>query len=92
MAFTVTPVRFIVATVALATLATVLPNADAFAAQSRRKTTTEQPAVDTPAKPVTRRKATSCAEYGPGFVAVDGTGTCVKIGGSIGVDAGGRIR
>jgi hypothetical protein len=31
----------------------------------------------------------SCAAYGPGFVKVEGTGTCVQIGGSISVDAGG---
>ena len=92
MAFTVTPVRFVVAATALATLATMLPHADAFAAQSRRKTAAEQQTAGTPAKPVTRRKTTSCAEYGPGFVAVEGAGTCVKIGGSIGVDAGGRAR
>jgi hypothetical protein len=30
----------------------------------------------------------SCAAYGPGFVKVDGTGTCVKIGGAVGVGAG----
>lgn len=92
MAFTVTPVRFVVAAAALATLAIMLPHADAFAAQSRRKPAAERPTADTPAKPVTRSKTTSCADYGPGFVAVEGTGTCVKIGGSIGVDAGGRVR
>jgi hypothetical protein len=32
-------------------------------------------------------KAGSCATYGPRFVMVDGTGTCVKIGGSVSVDA-----
>jgi hypothetical protein len=31
-------------------------------------------------------KAGSCASYGPRFVMVEGTGTCVKIGGSISVD------
>lgn len=92
MAFTVTLVRFIAVTISLATLAIVLPPADAFAAQSHRKPAAQQPTAGAPAKPVTRRKATSCAEYGPGFVAVEGTGTCVKIGGSIGVDAGGRVR
>ena len=25
----------------------------------------------------------ACAAYGPGFVAVDGTDTCVKVGGSV---------
>ena len=32
-------------------------------------------------------KAGSCASYGRGFHMVEATGTCVKIGGSISVDA-----
>jgi hypothetical protein len=31
----------------------------------------------------------SCAAFGPGFVRVDGTETCVKIGGTIGIGVGG---
>ncbi|AMA61322.1 hypothetical protein [Bradyrhizobium sp. CCGE-LA001] len=31
-------------------------------------------------------RAGSCASYGPRFVMVEGTGTCVKVGGSISVD------
>lgn len=31
-------------------------------------------------------RAGSCASYGPRFVMVEGTGTCVKIGGSISID------
>jgi len=31
----------------------------------------------------------SCAAYGPGFAKVEGTETCVKIGGSISVGVGG---
>jgi hypothetical protein len=30
----------------------------------------------------------SCAAYGPGFVKIDGTGTCVKVGGAIEIGAG----
>lgn len=30
--------------------------------------------------------AGSCASYGPRFVMVEGTGTCVKIGGAISID------
>jgi hypothetical protein len=30
-----------------------------------------------------------CAAFGPGFVKVEGTDTCVKIGGSFRVDVGG---
>ena len=33
--------------------------------------------------------ANSCAAYGPGFVKVTGGDTCVKIGGGIGIEAGG---
>jgi hypothetical protein len=33
----------------------------------------------------------SCAGYGPGFVKVDGTGTCVKIGGAIRVEGGSSV-
>ena len=32
--------------------------------------------------------AKSCAAYGPGFVKVEGTDTCMKIGGGIGIGAG----
>jgi hypothetical protein len=31
----------------------------------------------------------SCAAYGPGFVKVEGTSTCVKTSGSVGIGAGG---
>jgi hypothetical protein len=31
-------------------------------------------------------KANACASYGPRFVMVEGTGTCVRIGGSISID------
>ncbi len=33
----------------------------------------------------------SCAAYGPGFVKVEGTDTCVQIGGSIGIGVGGAV-
>ena len=33
-------------------------------------------------------RGNSCAAYGPGFVKVEGSGTCVKVGGSVQVGAG----
>jgi hypothetical protein len=33
-------------------------------------------------------RSNSCASLGPGFVKVEGTDTCVKLGGSIRVDGG----
>ena len=40
--------------------------------------------------PVKRAHAgNSCAAYGPGFVKVEGTETCVKIGGAVSIGVGG---
>ncbi|MBV9531285.1 MAG: hypothetical protein JO283_09490 [Bradyrhizobium sp.] len=33
-----------------------------------------------------------CAAFGPGFVKVEGTGTCVKVGGALSVGVGGSAR
>jgi hypothetical protein len=46
----------------------------------------EQPKLKKPAQATQK----PCAEYGPGFVQVEGTNTCVKVGGS--VEAGGGYR
>lgn len=37
-------------------------------------------------------RANPCASFGAGFVAVEGTSTCVKVGGAISVGVGGRVR
>jgi hypothetical protein len=34
----------------------------------------------------------SCAAYGPGFVKIDGTDTCVQIGGVVSIGIGGSSR
>jgi hypothetical protein len=45
-----------------------------------------------PVKPVKGASAGhSCASYGQGFVKVEGTGTCVKVGGAVRVDVGGGM-
>lgn len=36
------------------------------------------------------RASNACAAYGPGFVKVEGSDTCVRLGGSVGVGVGGR--
>jgi hypothetical protein len=38
------------------------------------------------------RAGNSCAAYGPGFVKLAGSETCVKLGGGIGVETGGSVR
>jgi hypothetical protein len=52
-----------------------------------------EPSSQQPRKPPTIGtlppvKGNPCAAFGPGFVKVDGSSTCVKVGGSVGVDAG----
>jgi hypothetical protein len=37
-----------------------------------------------------RPKGNPCAQYGPGFVQVMGSTTCVKVGGSVTIESGGR--
>ena len=37
------------------------------------------------------RAGNSCAAYGPGFAKVDGTDTCVKIGGAVSIGVGGNV-
>ena len=42
-------------------------------------------------KPLRAHAANPCTEFGPGFARIDGTSTCVKVGGSIGVEVGSRV-
>ncbi len=51
--------------------------------------TPPRPRADPPASTAKvlplKRAASACAAYGAGFVRVEGTGTCVKLGGSVDV-------
>jgi Porin subfamily len=38
-----------------------------------------------------KRAGNACAEYGPGFARLDGTDTCVKIGGTVSFGVGGNV-
>jgi hypothetical protein len=58
----------------------------------------EQPRTPKPDKPVSSGRqlplkgaaaGNPCAAYGPGFVRVAGSETCVKIGGAVSVEVGG---
>jgi hypothetical protein len=66
--------------------------ASPVAAETRRLPATERsPAVKTlPLKGAGR--ANPCATYGPGFVQVEGTGSCVKLGGTLDVGVSTSIR
>jgi hypothetical protein len=63
----------------------LLPAWSAAAQQSAR-----QP--DKPPKPDKPHpaKVNDCAAYGPGFVKVEGSNTCIRIGGGVSLEAGGN--
>jgi hypothetical protein len=50
------------------------------------KTNASQPAVTTKSRPAAQVK--NCSAYGAGFMAMPGTDMCIKIGGSVTVEAG----
>jgi hypothetical protein len=62
-----------------------LLSASAASAQQSRD---GKPAKTLPLRPA-KTAANPCAEYGAGFVRIEGSSTCIKIGGSLGVGVGG---
>jgi hypothetical protein len=62
-------------------------SASTASAQQSRDLKPGKPAATIPLR-APKTAANSCAEYGAGFVKVEGTSTCMKIGGSIGVGVG----
>jgi hypothetical protein len=63
-------------------------SASSASAQQARDQKPDKPATSIPLRPA-KAAANPCAEYGPGFVKVEGSSTCMKIGGSISVGVGG---
>lgn len=53
-----------------------------FAAASKKPVAMKQSMKPAP------RKTNPCAQYGAGFVQVEGTSTCIRIGGSVGIGGG----
>jgi Porin subfamily len=71
----------------LAIVVAVLAASSALAEQSPRKS--DKSATSGRLLPVKGAHAgNSCAAYGPGFFKVEGTETCVKIGGAVSIGAG----
>jgi hypothetical protein len=61
----------------------------AVAAEQPRPQKPDRAATSGKLLPVKRsNSANACAEYGAGFVKIDGTNTCMKIGGAVSVGAG----
>ncbi len=71
----------------LAVIVAVLPTWGAVAQQSN-----QQPKNLPKSGTLHSVKGNPCAKYGAGFVKIEGSGTCIKIGGSVSVEAGGSAR
>jgi hypothetical protein len=69
-------------------IALAVVSASSASAQQSRERKPDKPAAGVPLRPA-RTAVNPCAEYGAGFVRVEGSSTCVKIGGAISVGAGG---
>ena len=63
----------------------------AFAESSRPLKLDTPGATDKPAPLKGKASSNSCAAYGAGFVKVEGTDTCVKIGGAVSIGAGANM-
>jgi hypothetical protein len=69
-------------------MAVVLASA-ADAAEQPRPQKADRAAMSGRLLPLKRsNSANACAEYGAGFVRIEGTNTCMKIGGAVSVGAG----
>jgi hypothetical protein len=62
-------------------------SASAAPAQQSRDGKPDRPAKSLPLRPA-KAAANPCAEYGAGFVRIEGSSTCIKVGGSLSVGAG----
>jgi hypothetical protein len=62
-------------------------SASAAPAQQFRDGKPDKPAKSLPLRPA-KAAVNSCAEYGAGFVRIEGSSTCIKVGGSLSVGAG----
>jgi hypothetical protein len=61
----------------------------AAAAEQPRPRKADRAATSGQLLPMKRsNSANACAEYGAGFVRIEGTNTCIKIGGAVSVGAG----
>jgi hypothetical protein len=63
-------------------------SASSASAQQSRDGKPDKPATGVPLRPA-KAAANPCAEYGPGFVRIEGSSTCMKVGGSFVAGIGG---
>ncbi len=72
----------------LAIVVVVLPAASALAEPSGNQKSDKFMPSGKPLPLKGASRGNSCAAYGPGFVKVEGTDTCVHVGGAVSIGAG----
>jgi hypothetical protein len=70
--------------IALAALG--IASVSSASAQQSREQNRSKAATSLPLRP--KAALNPCAEYGPGFVRIEGSSTCVRIGGNVSVGVG----
>lgn len=75
---------------ALLVAALTWPNAARAASERKLDLSTPSPRMDAPKPKQTARprRSTSCAEFGPGFVRLPGSDSCMRIGGGVEMGVG----
>ncbi|MBS0531066.1 MAG: hypothetical protein JSS22_16985 [Proteobacteria bacterium] len=71
-------------------MAVALANSAAWAQTRDWHATDRDRKIELPAKKAGSSAQKSCPEFGPGFVRVEGSSSCVKVGGGISVEGGTR--
>jgi hypothetical protein len=72
--------------------ATLTSGAPAFAASDKprgQKAERYRAEAQKPVQPVRPRQPVACSEFGPGFVRMPGSDSCMRFGGSVGIGVGG---
>lgn len=78
-------------TIALLLAMTAWPGSAAFAASDTprsQKTTNHRNDAQKPLQAARPRQPVACAEFGPGFVRMPGSNSCIRMGGGVGLDVG----
>ncbi len=71
-------------------VAALLPAAPGVSAEPSNGQKSDKPAAPGKLLPMKRAgSSNACAAYGPDFVKIDGSETCVKIGGAVSIGVGG---
>lgn len=76
------------AAIAILSLAVVSVAQAQQAEKKKPRSRPQSAAQHQPLKPVSRAQPAACAEFGPGFVRMPGSDSCIRFGGGVGIGVG----